>query len=352
MRDLVVEYATGDYMVRPLDHLDLDVPSGSLTILLGPSGCGKTTLLSCLAGILTPKTGSIRVGTTEVTTLREPELTTYRRTGVGVVFQSFNLVPSLTAQENVVAPMLAARVGKSEARRRASKLLGEVDLAERIRHRPSDLSGGQQQRVAIARALVHDPPLVIADEPTAHLDYVQVEGVLRLIRTLATPGRSVIVATHDERIIPLADQVIELAPRSAAGLGPTRVELDPGEVLFSQGDRADLVYVVNAGAIEIVRDHPAEGPKRLALRKPGDYFGEMGPIFNLRRSATARATEPTVLTGYTLPDFRELVGAEHLSEVIEGRSVSTARRGAPRAARPRKAPAKKRPPAKKAARSR
>ncbi len=138
--------------------------------------------------------------------------------------------------------------GRGAARQQATKLLESVDLGHRLTHRPGLLSGGQQQRVAIARALVHEPPLILADEPTAHLDYVQVEEIIRLIRNLASPGRTVVVSTHDERMLPLADQVIELSPRSAPpAKGPTRIDLDPGGELFAEGDRGDLVFLVNSG---------------------------------------------------------------------------------------------------------
>src|SRR5213076_546480 len=164
---------------------------------------------------------------------------------VGVVFQAFNLVPSLSASENVQAPLRAAGTRGSAARRRAETLLAQVGLADRMTHRPADLSGGQQQRVAIARALAHDPPLVLADEPTAHLDYIQVDGVLRLLRDLAQPRRVGTVATHDERLLPLADLVVGLtALADHEALPLATVELAPGEVVFEQGDQGDLVYYV------------------------------------------------------------------------------------------------------------
>src|ERR1700684_918701 len=174
IQNLVVEYSSGGYAVRPINGLDLDVPAGSLVILLGPSGCGKTTLLSCLGGILRPKSGSITFDGLEVTKLEGRPLAQYRRNKVGIVFQAFNLVPSLTALENVMIPLRAAGNSRSDSRRRAEELLTQVNLAERMKHRPGDMSGGQQQRVAVARAIALDPLLILADEPTAHPDFLQV----------------------------------------------------------------------------------------------------------------------------------------------------------------------------------
>jgi putative ABC transport system ATP-binding protein len=302
---LTMEFSSGGYKIRPLDGLSFGADDGELVVLLGPSGCGKTTLLSCLAGLLTPTSGSIRFNGQEVTRLRGPALSSYRRHTVGVVFQAFNLIPSLSARSNVMIPLRLAGVSRSDAHRRADELLGRVGLEERSHHRPEHLSGGQQQRVAIARALVQDPPLVLADEPTAHLDYIQVEGILRLIRDIAAPGRLVLVATHDERITQLADRVIELTPHlPPEHAQPRQVSLNAGEVLFRQGDASDLVYVVNSGQIEILRETDSEVEERLALVDAGRYFGELGPMLNLPRSATARAMEPTVLTACTVQQFR------------------------------------------------
>jgi putative ABC transport system ATP-binding protein len=306
VQDLTMEFASGGYKVRPIDSLDLDVSTGELVLLLGASGCGKTTLLSMLARLLTPTSGSITFGDIDVTGLSGQALVDYRRTTVGIVFQAFNLIPSLTARENVQIAAQAGKVPKREAKARAEELLRQVGLEDRMTHRPADMSGGQQQRVAIARALAHDPPLVLADEPTAHLDYIQVDGVLRLLRDLAQPGRVVIVATHDERLLPLADRVVELTPRAAGEARPPEtVELAPGEVLFEQGDPGDLVYYVESGRIEIFRVQADGADERVTEIDAGGYFGELAPMFGLRRSAGARALEPSVLTGYNLRDFRD-----------------------------------------------
>ena len=318
LKDLVIEYASGGYKVRPIDGLDLELHSGELVLLLGASGCGKTTLLSALAGILQPTSGSIKVAGKEVTTLSGQAMQEYRRHTVGIVFQAFNLVPSLSALENVQVPMWAAGVRAPAARRRAATLLDQVGLADRVRHKPGDLSGGQQQRVAIARALANDAPVVLADEPTAHLDYVQVEGVLRLLRELAGPGRLLVVATHDERMLPLADRVVALSPERLDAKTPAKKrKLKAGEVLFRQGDPSDLVYVVESGELELVRDLAEGGEEVVAEVGPDAYFGELGPLFGLRRSATARAVTPSTVQGLTVTDFRARSG-NSIASVIAG----------------------------------
>jgi len=315
--DLTVEYRSGDYALRPIDGLTARVEPGSLVLLLGPSGCGKTTLLSALGGILTPTSGSIRVGDVDVTRLGGGQLTEYRRRTVGMVFQAFNLVPSMSALENVAAPLWAVGTPKSEARARAEELLEQVALGERSHHRPSDLSGGQQQRVAIARALALDPPLILADEPTAHLDYIQVEGIIRLLRSLADGQRIVVVSTHDNRLNPVADQVIEMAPEFRTATGePTEVELTAGEVLFRQGDASDWIYVIARGSVDILREHPDGSNELRATLGAGDYFGEFGPMLGLPRSATVRARDDAVLTRFSLGDFRARLGNVGVGAVL------------------------------------
>jgi putative ABC transport system ATP-binding protein len=305
INDLTIQYTQGDYVVRPIHNLNLEAADGELVILLGPSGCGKTTLLSCLAGILTPTTGRIRIGDSEVTKLRGPALTRYRRDTVGIVFQAFNLIPSLNARENVMAPLRLAGVQARKARRRAEELLKLVGLGDRMRHRPRALSGGQQQRVAIARALVREPSLVLADEPTAYLDYIQVEEVLRIVRQLAAPGRVVVIATHDQRLTPLADRTIELVPTVIPAKQPQRrCVLEPGEMLFEHGAQSDLVYVVDQGEIDLVRERPDHTEEVVRSVGPGEYFGELGPLLRLPRSATARATTAAAVIGYSPQDFK------------------------------------------------
>lgn len=307
VRGLTIEYQSGPYAVRPVDGLDLDLASGELVVLLGASGCGKTSLLSVLAGILTPRAGQVMVDGHLLAELSEPELIQYRRRTVGVVFQSFNLVPSLTAVENVSVPLWSAGIKGRRAHDRAAGLLGQVGLADRLHHRPSELSGGQQQRVAVARALAHEPPVLLADEPTAHLDPASVQEVIGVLRDLARPGRLVVIATHDHRLIPLADRVVELTATGPA-TSPDRADrtpLEAGEVLFAEGDPGELVFVVEEGSIALTRRLVTGEEEEVATIGPGGYFGELAPLLHLPRSATARAEgDGAVVVGMDPASFR------------------------------------------------
>ncbi len=318
VEDLTVAFESGGYVIKPLDGLHFTAEDGELVVLLGPSGCGKTTLLSCVAGLLTPTSGQIRFGPIVVNELKGSAVSEYRRQTVGVVFQAFNLIPSLTAQGNVMVPMRLAGVPRARAKARAGELLERVGLGERTHHRPAQLSGGQQQRVAIARALVHEPPLIVADEPTAHLDHIQVEGILRLLRDLAAPGRIVVVSTHDDRVTQLADRVVEMAPHfSDADREPEVVKLAAGDVLFRQGERGELIYHIESGLMEVYRELADGGTEVLARTEAGNYVGELGPILNLPRSASVRAVTDSVVIGYTVRAFRQ----DHPHQVLEQSAV-------------------------------
>ena len=308
--DLVVEYVHDGYAIRPLDGLSFAVEPGELAVLLGPSGSGKTTLLSCVGGILTPTSGSIRVGELDVTAMERGELERYRREHVGFVFQAFNLIPSLTARENIAMPLMLTGWSHHAALERADELLAEVGLSERAGHRPARLSGGQQQRVAVARGLARNPPLLLADEPTANLDHIQAEAIIRLLQELRGQGRAIVVSTHDARLVPIADRIIEMVPEAAdadASLVGTSIELAPGEVLFHQDDPSDFVYTVESGDIEIIRNLADGGEELLNVMHPGQYFGELGPFLGFPRSATARARGSAVLRVHDPREFRSRV---------------------------------------------
>lgn len=320
VRDLVIEYDSGGYAVRPIDGLDLDAAPGELVVLLGPSGCGKTSLLSVLGGILRPTAGTVQVGGIQVETLRGAALSDYRQQTVGFVFQAFNLVASLSARENVAMPLLMAGVKRERAFDRADRLLERVGLTERARHKPGKLSGGQQQRVAVARGLAADPLVLLADEPTANLDYIQAEGIISLLRDLRSDGRAIVVSSHDDRLVPIADRVIHLVPEFREDDQPPHtVEFRSGETIFEQGSRGELVYVIEAGTVAIVRRKAGGGTESLVSLGTGEYFGELGPLLGFPRSATALADTDVRLTAYNVQDFREQVldGArEHAVESI------------------------------------
>jgi putative ABC transport system ATP-binding protein len=205
--DVTVQYRDAGQTVRPLDRLSFTADDGELVVVKAPSGGGKTTLLCVLAGLLTPTKGTVTFGSTVVTSLSGRELLDHRR-AAGMVFQSFNLVASLTAAENVSAPLVLTGMRRRPARARALAALDRVGLADRARFRPGRLSGGQQQRVAFARALVREPALLLADEPTAHLDAPNADAVVRLLREFVQPGRLVVVATHDDRFLEVADRLV------------------------------------------------------------------------------------------------------------------------------------------------
>jgi len=307
LRDVTLEYERAGYVVRPIDGLNLDVDDGELVLLVGASGCGKTTLLSALAALLSPARGSISVGDVEVTGLSGRVRDEYRRHGVGIVFQAFNLLPALHAVDNVAVPMWNAGRGGRMAKRRATELLTELGLGDRLDHRPADLSGGQQQRVAIARALALDPPLLLADEPTAHLDADHVQQVLQVLRTTAQPGRVVVVGTHDERMLPIADRVVELSVARSTNVERREVELGAGEILFREGEPGDVAYVVESGRIELVRQLVDGSEEVVVDAGPGRWFGELAPLYGLPRSATARAATPSVVTRCSPQQLRHLV---------------------------------------------
>ncbi|MGK2930110.1 MAG: ATP-binding cassette domain-containing protein [Acidimicrobiales bacterium] len=311
VRDLVIEYSSGGYAVRPIDGLDLDAAPGELVVLLGPSGCGKTSLLSVLGGILQPMAGRVTVGGVQVDGLRGSALASYRQETVGFVFQAFNLIPSLSARENVAMPLLMAGVKRSRAFDRADQLLERVDMTDRARNKPAKLSGGQQQRVAVARGLAADPLVLLADEPTANLDYIQAEGIISLLRDLRSDGRSIIVSSHDDRLVPIADRVVHLVPEFREDeQPPTTVEYGASETIFEQGSRGELVYVIQSGRVDIVRRRSDGSQEALASLSDGEYFGELGPLLGFPRSATALAGTDVRATSYSVQDFREQVLGE------------------------------------------
>ena len=204
-------FGTPENRVVALKQAEFEARRGELIMLVGPSGCGKTTLLSVIAGTLTPQAGTVEVFGQRLDGLGQEALTAFRRRNLGFVFQSFNLIPTLTVVENVMVPLLIQGRPFDEARARALAILDKVGLKGREDGRPNALSGGQQQRVAISRALVHDPKLIVCDEPTSALDHETGGRVMELLRSVAMSGnRSLIVVTHDNRIFNFADRIAHM----------------------------------------------------------------------------------------------------------------------------------------------
>jgi putative ABC transport system ATP-binding protein len=211
VRGVTKEFGSGDSMTRALRGVDLDVPYGELLMLVGPSGCGKTTLVSIIAGTLEPSAGDCMVLGRNLVTMTNGRKVRFRRENVGFIFQSYNLLPSLTAVENAAVPLLIAGWRRSEAVAAAADVLDRLGLGDRLTNLPSELSGGQQQRVAIARALVHEPRLLVCDEPTSALDAENGRITMELIQDIAVqPDRAVIVVTHDSRAYSFADRIASM----------------------------------------------------------------------------------------------------------------------------------------------
>ena len=210
IRNLKRYYRMGGTIVKALDGVDLDVERGELLCLMGPSGSGKSTLLNLLGGLDTPDDGTIMVAGRDISTLDENELAAYRRQSVGLVFQSFNLIPTMTALENVEFPMVFAGLSPAERRERAKEVLELVGLGDRINHRPTELSGGQQQRVAIARALVNQPAILLGDEPTGNLDSKTGLEILDMLQQLNRQGQTIILVTHDPRTSSYATRTVHM----------------------------------------------------------------------------------------------------------------------------------------------
>ncbi len=266
VRDIVKIYSRGPLEVQALRGLDLNVEEGAMVALIGPSGSGKTTLLNIIGGLDRASAGSVKVFGQELTRLSPGELVEYRRDTVGHVFQTMNLIPTLTAAENIELPMVALGISKEMRRSKVNELVDVVGLGERMGHKPGELSGGEQQRVALAAALANDPPLVLADEPTGELDTANARVVVEyLCRVNREMGKTILMVTHDPAVSRVADRILRIqdgvivrdvapvgegveVPTSYADMLRRRIaeidaQLEALEVEFKEGVMTGDIYV-------------------------------------------------------------------------------------------------------------
>ena len=220
MKGVTRDYKLGKTLVRALRGLDLEIAKGDVVAIMGPSGSGKSTLMHIIGALDVPTTGTAMIDGSDLRDMKERQLVTFRGKKVGFVFQTFNLVQTLSALQNVELPMIFQGIGRSERTQRAKDLLTRVGLAERIRHKPNELSGGERQRVSVARSLANDPEIILADEPTGNLDTESGQSILDLLKELSVnDGKTVIIVTHDPEAAAIADRIITLRDGCVAAVG-------------------------------------------------------------------------------------------------------------------------------------
>jgi ABC-type lipoprotein export system ATPase subunit len=311
LRDVHKYYKTavGDY--HALKSVELQINAGEFVSVIGKSGSGKSTLLNMITGIDHPTTGEVYVNGTAVHELNENKMARWRGKNLGIVFQFFQLLPTISVIENIMLPMDFCRTyPMREREKRALGLLEMVELADHAYKLPTALSGGQQQRVAIARALANDPPVIIADEPTGNLDSKTADSVFELFKNLVAQGKTIIVVTHDsglakrtERTALIADGEIvnEYVAKAMPTLSreqlleatrtATTQQYEAGTMILSEGTNADAFYIVTKGTVEIVLPRPDQSDVIALQLGPGRYFGEMEFFHEKKHRASIRASE-------------------------------------------------------------
>ncbi|HLE92015.1 MAG TPA: ATP-binding cassette domain-containing protein [Anaerolineales bacterium] len=323
----IYKTAAGDFPA--LKNVDLHIYAGEFVGIIGKSGSGKSTLLNMITGIDRPTTGKVLVNGTAVHELGENRMARWRGLNLGIVFQFFQLLPTISVIENIMLPMDFCRTyPMREREKRALELLELVELADHAYKLPTALSGGQQQRVAIARALANDPPIVIADEPTGNLDSKTAEAVFALFNDLTTKGKTIIIVTHDSglakrlnRTALIADGEIvnEYVAKAMPTLSHDQLleatrkarlqKFEPGAMILQEGTSGDAFYIVSKGMVEIVLQRPNQSDVVAAQLNPGQYFGEMQLLQGQKRSASARASEhnPAEVLALDFDTMRELL---------------------------------------------
>lgn len=338
IRDLSFAYGEGEARKEVLSKNHLDLYPGELVIMSGPSGSGKTTLISLIGALRSVQEGSLKVGGRELKGFGAKDLLSYRN-GVGFIFQHHNLFPALTAFESVMMALERTPIPPHEKETRVKTILERLGLGHRLGYKPALLSGGQRQRVAIARALVHDPSLVLADEPTAALDKETGRNVVDLIKELVRrTGATALMITHDTRLLDAADRIVHMMDGQivsnvvveevleistflrASGLFPsttpaelmevaqkmTRRNYAPGEAVITQGEQGDRFYVITEGMVEVETGGP-DAPRVVGMIGAGGFFGERALIAREPRNATVRASVPLEVYSLDKDDFEAAI---------------------------------------------
>ena len=311
LRDVHKYYKTaiGDYLA--LKSVDLQINAGEFVSVIGKSGSGKSTLLNMITGIDRPSNGEVYVNNMAVHELNENKMARWRGKNLGIVFQFFQLLPTISVIENIMLPMDFCRTyPMREREKRALSLLEMVELADHAYKLPTALSGGQQQRVAIARALANDPPVIIADEPTGNLDSKTADSVFELFKNLVAQGKTIIVVTHDsglakrtERTALIADGEIvnEYVAKAMPTLSREQLleathtaktqQYEAGTMILSEGTNADAFYIVTKGTVEVILQREGQSDVIALQLGPGKYFGEMEFFHEKKHRASIRASE-------------------------------------------------------------
>jgi putative ABC transport system ATP-binding protein len=329
LRNVVKNYKTAAGDFPALKGIDLDMKAGEFVSVIGKSGSGKSTLLNMITGIDRPSTGEVIVNNTALHKLSENQMALWRGRNLGIVFQFFQLLPTISVIENIMLPMDFCNTYPMRQReKRAMELLELVELSEHAYKLPTALSGGQQQRVAIARALANDPPIIIADEPTGNLDSKTADNIFQLFNDLVAQGKTIIIVTHDsglakraERTALIADGEIvnEYVLKAMPALShPQLLEVtrkakkqqyEPGTMILQEGTIGDAFFIVSNGVVEIVLPRPNHSDVVAAQLGPGQYFGEMQLLHGQKRSASARAYErgPVEVLSLDFDTMRQLL---------------------------------------------
>ena len=335
LRQVVKIYETPAGQFTALKNIDLQVNAGEFVAVIGKSGSGKSTLINMITGIDRPTLGEVIVGENPIHNLNEDQIAIWRGLNLGVIFQFFQLLPTLTVIENVMLPMeLRQTFPQNERKGRALHLLEQVDLVDQAFKFPSAISGGQQQRVAIARALANDPDVLVGDEPTGSLDSKTADSIFQIFEDFVSQGKTILIVTHDRELagrIPrvvfiadgeITDQLVAsaLPNLSSEELAQVSSKLEPikykpGETIIQQGDPADHFYIVVKGQVDIILQHGSGTEVVVGKLKAGQYFGEIGLLENRQRTATVKASSKTdvIVMQLDSESFADLVSKSNMT---------------------------------------